>query len=381
MADTIGGSYRNGAVDRESDRSAGQSRLIFGRSLSNESEPYDEPYESKELRAHSDVTSKLIRTISEESLPREMLEGVDEEVIIDFFDEGLMKDATNNSVSDGHTDQQVRTPPPSPEPKIKAQIQDNDHSTLLKVLNDEVAADESNLSSMTPSLTELEVALSDMLEKEDHPDENAKRANTNDCKQSNYFAEGLLEPRIVPVEKRDAVDDTANRATSSNALLVDDTLERKTDQSSISLEQILGGSEPTPKTRKVSFCAWEENIMTEVDLKSNEEPEGIGKSTHDATASTVSKNSVVTRELGSSYDFFENLEDVQVNVKDNAKPGEAPDKPDRLFQNAYDADETSRKIPTPPRRRNRSSGILKEPVRIVESHHDEAEPYSNDRLI
>ncbi|EZA48930.1 hypothetical protein X777_12968 [Ooceraea biroi] len=366
VLDTIGGSCRNGAVVRESDRSAGQSRLIFGRSLSNESEPYDEPYESKELRAHSDVTSKLIRTISEESLPREMLEGVDEEVIVDFFDEGLAKDATGNLVKDGHPDQPARTPPPSPEPKIKAQILDNDHSSLLKVLNDEAAVDGSNLSSMTPSLTELEVALSDMLEKEDQPDESAKSENTNgDCKQ--ILAERILEPRIVPVEKRNAIDEIMDRPTTND--------ERKTDQSSTSLEQILGDSDSTPKTRKVSFCIWEERVMTEVDLKNDEKPE-TSESTCGAAASAISKK------LGSSCDFFENLGEVNAKDKVSTKSvGEAPEKPDRLFHNLDDAAEILQQIPTPPRRRNRSSGVMKEPVRIVESHHEEPDPYPNDRLI
>jgi len=311
LADTIGGSCRNGAV-RESDRSAGQSRLIFGRSLSNESEPYDEPYESKELRAHSDLTSTLIRAISEESLPREMLEGVDDEMVVDFFDEGLVREARD--------EQRARTPPPSPEPRIKARILSNDHSGLLKVLNDE--ADDSNLSSMTPSLTELEVALSDMLEKEDQPEENAKR---------------LFEARILPAEKHDAAfDDVMDRSTFVDAPPNFD-LERRTDQS-VSLEQILG--EPTPKTRKVSFCAWEEKV----------EPETTGP-----------ESSVVG-----------NLEVVEVNVKDSAKS----------FPDLEDAAEASQQIPTPPRRRNKSSSVAKESTKTAENQHEEANPaYLNDRLI
>jgi hypothetical protein len=341
LADTIGGSCRNGAVVRESDRSTGQSRLIFGRSLSNESEPYDDPYESKELRAHSDVTSTLIRTISEESLPREMLEGVDEEVVVNFFDEGLLREAR-----DGSPDQRARTPPPSPEPKIKARILSNDHSSLLKVLNDEAAADDSNLSSMTPSLTELEVALSDMLEKEDQPEENAKRG-----------AEEFFEARIVPAEKRNAFDDVMDRPN------LDFMAERRTDQS-VSLEQILGDS--TPKTRKVSFCAWEEKVMTEVDLRNDEEPETRSGSM-----------------VGSESSLIGHLEIVEVNVKDSAKSA-TTGKPDRSFPDldAFpDAVETSQQIPTPPRRRNKSSSVAKEPMKIAEGQNEEADPYPNDRLI
>lgn len=368
MADTIGGSCRNGVVIRESDRSD-QSRLIFGRSLSNESEPYDDPYESKELRAHSDVTNKLIRTISEESLPQEMLEGADEE-IIDFFDEKLAKDATNESKKDCQ-EQRMKTPPPSPEPKIKAQILDNDHSTLLKVLNDE-AADGSNLSSMTPSLTELEAALSDMLEKEDQPDE-AKRETTNGDLKQIEPTEKLLEPKIIPVNKHNVVDrDMPDQHSSvSDDILVDKTLEHKTsDQSSVSLEQILGDSTSTPKKRKISFCTWEEKIMTDVDLKDNEESE---------TKSLDVKSAGVMSELESTPEFFQ---DIEINSKGSAKfTGEAPEKPSRLFQNLENATEDSKQIPTPPRRKNKSLGSTKESVKIIENYPEDLDACPNDRLI
>lgn len=366
MADTIGGSCRNGVVIRESDRSD-QSRLIFGRSLSNESEPYDDPYESKELRAHSDVTNKLIRTISEESLPREMLEGADEE-IIDFFDEKLAKDTTNELKKDCR-EQRTKTPPPSPEPKIKAQILDNDHSTLLKVLNDE-AADESNLSSMTPSLTELEAALSDMLEREDQPEETARRENASgDFKQTE---EKLLEPKIIPVDKHNVVNkDTPGQHSSvSDDILVDKTLEHETsDQSSVSLEQILGDSTSAPKKRKISFCTWDEKIMTDVDLKNNE---GSRAMNLDA------KSPDVTSKLGSTSGFFQ---DIEINSKDNAKfsAGEAPEKPSRSFQNLENVTEDPKQIPTPPRRKNKSLGSTKESVKIVENYPEDSRP--NDRLI
>lgn len=369
MADTIGGSCRNGTVVRESDR-FDQSRLIFGRSLSNESEPYDDPYESKELRAHSDITNKLIRTISEESLPQEMLEGVDEE-IVDFFDEKLAKDATNRLKKDCQ-DQRTKTPPPSPEPKIKAQILDNDHSTLLKMLNDE-AADESNLSSMTPSLTELEAALSDMLEKEDHP-ETAKQNDTDggQCKQ-NPVAEKLLEPKIVPVEKQKSVDEseTDQHRSASDDILVDGICEPKTEQLSVSLEQILGDSKSTPKKRKVSFCAWEEKVMMEVENGDVlETSENIGKATN------TDNKSVVQSKPGSSADLFENIgtntKGSEVSIRETSE--------NKSLQNFENTAENSEQIPTPPRRKNKSSGVIKESIRI-ENYPDDPDLRPNDRLI
>lgn len=381
--DTIEGSCRNGAVIRESDR-FDQSRLIFGRSLSNESEPYDDPYESKELRAHCDVTNKLIKTISEESLPQEMLEGVDEE-IVDFFDEKLAKDATNKLKKDCQN-QRVKTPPPSPEPKIKAQILDNDHSTLLKVLNDE-AIDGSNLSSMTPSLTELEAALSDMLEKEDQPDEIMKRESTSEeCKQTPV--EKLLEPEIVPVEKHNAIDRSVSDQCRSinDDILVDSTPENKTDRLSVSLEQLLGDSTSTStsKKRKVSFCTWEEKVesMMGIDLKNDEElshnemPQNLDEAT-----SPDLKDSAVKSELGSSSDFFEG---IAADIKDIASStqGEAPEKPSRLIQNLDDLTEDLEQIPTPPRRKNKSLSVTKESVRTpLDNYHENSDLGLNDRLI
>lgn len=306
-----------------------------------------------------------------------MLEGVDEE-IIDFFDEKLAKDTTNESKKDCQ-EQRMKTPPPSPEPRIKAQIVDNDHSTLLKVLNDE-AADGSNLSSMTPSLTELEAALSDMLEKEDQPDEIAKRENTNlrDLKQTEPV-EKLLEPKIVPVDKHNAVNRNMSdqHSSVSDDILVDKTLEHKTsDQSSVSLDQILGDSTPTPKKRKVSFCTWEEKVMTNVDLKNNEEREA--KNINE-TASLDVKSSVVTPELGSTSEFFG---DTEINNKDYAKSiEEAPEKPSRLFQNLENVAEDLKQIPTPPRRKNKSLNSTQESVRMIENYPEDPDPRPNDRLI
>lgn len=300
-----------------------------------------------------------------------MLEGVDEE-IIDFFDEKQTKDTTNELKKDCQ-EQRMKTPPPSPEPKIKAQILDNDHSNLLKVLNDE-AADGSNLSSMTPSLTELEAALSDMLEKEDQPDEIAKREYTNGDSKQVDSTEKLLEPKIIPVDRHNAVnrDMPDQHSSVSDDILVDKTSEHKTsDQSSVSLEQILGDSTSTPKKRKESFCPWEEKVMMDDDLKNNEESEAKNLDI---------KSSVVMPELrGSTSEFFG---DIEINSKDSAKfIGEAPEKPSRVFQNLEDVAEDSKQIPTPPRRKNKSLGSTKDSVRIIENYSEDPDPGPNDRLI
>lgn len=137
----------------------------------------------------------LTRSISEESFPSALMEDPDE---VDFFEDKVVKD-TKNEITKIREEleavkNEVKTPPSSPEPKIKPELQSNDHSTLLKVLRDE--ADDSNLSSMTPSLTELEAALSDMLEKQDEhldvPDEIPK-----DTLERSF--EIPIEPKIIPL--------------------------------------------------------------------------------------------------------------------------------------------------------------------------------------
>jgi hypothetical protein len=245
---------------------------------------------------------------------------------------------------------------------------------LLKVLNDE-AADESNLSSMTPSLTELEVALSDMLEKEEQPDETTKRENSDgDCKQNS--SQKLLEPDIVPVEKHSAIDRSAadQHRSANDDILVDRTPEHKTHQLSVSLEQILGDLEPMPKQRKVSFCAWEEKVMADVELKNNKESE-VPESTSKLT-NPDSKDSIVKSELGSSSNFFEN---ITTSIKDTSLVEEASEKSSKLFQNLEDIAEDLEQIPTPPRRKNKSLGVTKESVKAIENYPEDPRP--NDRLI
>lgn len=148
----------------------------------------------------SDCLPKMLtKSISEESFPSALLEDTDE---VDFFDEKIVKD-TKNEITKIREELeavkvQVKTPPPSPELKIKPDWLDNqlsDHSTLLKVLRDEV--DESNLSSMTPSLTELEAALSDMLETEGQQENNEHHLH-NDLLPLKS-TEMSIEPKIVPL--------------------------------------------------------------------------------------------------------------------------------------------------------------------------------------
>ncbi|KAF7387212.1 hypothetical protein HZH68_012889 [Vespula germanica] len=183
------------------DRSNSKRMMIFGRSLSNESEPCDPnemSCETKELRPRD--TSKIISTISEESLSSETL--IDKDKFIEDEERDLKM-------------KKMKTPPPSPENKIKSDNNDNEHSVLLKVLKEE-AADGSNFSSMTPSLTELEVALSDISLS---PSKNEE-----------------IETTLITIEKKNCKE----RLSVS----LDDILKPKISSNN--------------NRRKVSFCAWEE---------------------------------------------------------------------------------------------------------------------------
>lgn len=208
VLDTIGGSSEQGKA--ESDR--------FGQS--------SYPVEAAEL-----ATTALIRTISEESLPREMLEEPD-----DFFDEKLAKDARNNMKKRLDDWETGGTPPPSPEPRIKSLL-DPDHSTLFKILNKEEGAEESNVSSMTPSLTELEAALSDMLEKEE----------PQEARPSNEQVPKILEPVIEELNDRSGARD----------------------------RQLGTEGERKVAGRKVSFCSWEESIAATEPRRSEAGPPNL----------------------------------------------------------------------------------------------------------
>jgi hypothetical protein len=215
-----------------------------------------------------------------------------------------------------------------------------------------------------------------MLEKEDQPDETAKRENTNGDSKQIELMEKLLEPKIVPVDKHNAVNRNMSdqHSSVSDDILVDKTLEHKTsDQSSVSLEQILVDSTSTPKKRKVSFCTWEEKVITDVDLINNEEFEA--KNVNEATGLDI-KSSVVVPELGSTSELFG---DIEINSAKSI--GEAPEKPSRLFQSLEDVAVHSTQIPTPPRRKNKSLSSTQESVRIIENYPEDPDPRPNDRLI
>lgn len=327
--DTIG----VGGGKMEADRSD-QSGMIFRSSLSNESEPEEDAYEAKEL---SGRPASLIRTISEESLPREMLE---QQELENFFDEKLAKDAHNKLKK--NLDRKTSTPPPSPEARIKTELLDNDHSTLLKVLKDETTG-ESNPSSMTPSLTELEDALSDMLEKEDAHEPGRNEAN----------ADKLL----VPDPKID--DPKVNR---NNPVDVADhpAVQGSTAQPAVFLGQILENRKPIT-SRKVSFCAWEETLLEtddRDDREFNERP------------TDLDKNAVSRRNERGPGDLGEVVA---------CPTDQPPEKPSRMNRGLEDLIEDSENVPTPPRRRHRSLG--KRDGEIARNGSAVPEAYPNDRLI
>ncbi|XP_063986684.1 uncharacterized protein LOC135167431 [Diachasmimorpha longicaudata] len=177
-----------------------QSTKNLRRSLSNDTELFDNFEDRNTLTSLSQSDSSprvLTRSISEESFPSALMEDPDE---VDFFEDKVVKD-TRNEITKIREEleavkNEVKTPPSSPEPKIKPELQSNDHSTLLKVLRDE--ADDSNLSSMTPSLTELEAALSDMLEKQDEQLETPEN-RPEDKQISEKPLEIPIEPKIIPL--------------------------------------------------------------------------------------------------------------------------------------------------------------------------------------
>ncbi|XP_017880469.1 uncharacterized protein LOC108625184 isoform X1 [Ceratina calcarata] len=320
-----------------------QSRTIFARSPSNESEPSEEAYETKELQNRA---GGLIKTISEESLPREMLE----EDVDEFFDEKHAKDE-HNKLRKSLDEWKTSTPPPSPEPRIKPEIQDSDHSTLLKVLKEE-AADGSNLSSMTPSLNELEAALSDMLEKEDSQ-EGFKEAQTNGANKQ--ILKKLESETKEQSEANKLGEESPMKANSqisgveSDQNLVGQSAEGKSEVSA-SLKQIL---DMKAIGRKISFCSWEESVA----------------------------------KMESPDDQLEI--EVQVDSdKDNRKienvvcPTDIPpEKPSRLNRSLEDVIENTDTAPTPPRRRNRSHGMTKRVSEVTRNGSVITESLPNDRLI
>lgn len=288
-----------------------RSRSIFTRSLSIESEPNEDACETKDLQ------TGLIRSISEESLPKEMLE---EQQLDQLFDEKLAKDVHNKLKKS--LDWKTKTPPPSPEPKTRSEATDLDHSTLLKVLKEE-AAEESNLSSMTPSLTELEAALSDMLEKEE-------------C-QEGFIDEGKATESVTRTNQSSAQE-----------------CKGKND-APVSLGQILK-ERKAATGRKVSFCSWEEAVAqsgSRSDWEFTERPVDLDKR-------TVSHPN----------------DDPRDSIGDGvACPMDLPpEKPSRLNRSL---DDTVAETPTPPKRRNKSLQSVKKDGLVEEN----GSAYFNDRLI
>ncbi|XP_033183048.2 uncharacterized protein LOC117153268 isoform X2 [Bombus vancouverensis nearcticus] len=347
--DTLTGSMEG---KPETDRS-GQSRMTFARSLSNESEPNENTYEAKDLHSHA---TNLIRTISEESLPREMLE---EEQLDDFFDAKLAKNVHNN-LRKSLDDWKTNTPPPSPEPKIKSDILDADHSTLLKVLKEEIA-EESNLSSMTPSLTELEAALSDMLEKEDSQ-EASKEEN-----RSNFTDEQVVKKLELDVQrgsdtfngKMDSLSNENGGRTSDLNVVDQEMRNSNALEIPAPAKQIVEGKKLV-SGRKVSFCSWEESVAN-----------------------------METRHEQESVDYSLDLEKRNVPCLDDDRgTGDRggifldvpPEKPSRLNRSLDDLLENRNVVPTPPRRRNRSVGVVKKEFEVAQNG-TVSEHLSDDRLI
>lgn len=349
--DTIGGRGEKGVGP---DRSS-ESRMILG--LSNESEPDEDTYEAKELTGHAVV---LVRTISEESLPHEMLEV---QRMDEFFDEKFAKDA-HNQLKKSLDERNTKTPPPSPELRIKPEALDPDHSSLLKVLKEE-AAEESNLSSMTPSLTELEAALSDMLEKEEPQDGAKDEVKMNGSKEG--ALEKLTEPEIVPVELGDFKDNDFEGGPRIEAAgragdLVGQESKRK-NEAPVSLGQILEDRKPITG-RKVSFCAWEESVQeTEAgdDREFTERPKDLDKN-------TVSHP-------------YEGWGRVSSGVGPRNAADLPPEKPSRLNRGLDDLLEVPEVVPTPPRRRNKIVGVAKRDIGGNQNGAAITDVYSNDRLI
>ena len=380
---------------RKSDSETGDPGKILRRSLSNESEPFDS-YEEKEL-ALDLQHSRIHRTISEESLPREMLEAVDSDLDRvdddqedDFFEEKVVKNVLNNITKDStainDTKEVLKTPPPSPEPKIKAEILGNDHSTLLKVLQEEAAtAAGSNLSSMTPSLTELEVALSDMLEKRDEQEDPEDPFNEKDSlDQENSLEkkedsrsksteprspEKLIEPCIVPIEKERKFQENRDEFTDSK------------DSKKLEVSQDSGFNcndleESRPSEEKVKIVAVELKAGSVINNSEN------NKSLFEMDKETLSDSS---KDNLKSYKILSFSFDSKDSKDENNLGDKTPEKPSRMHRiNLTDSVENDGNAPTPPRRRHRSgSSILKENVcrDTKNGSREDEDPYANDRLI
>lgn len=343
---------RGGVEQRDAEPETGKPRRrsSLKRTLSNESEPFDS-YEEKELREtastalRSNSGLELVgRSISEESLPEEMIVDATRPLEDDGPDEEsnnkIEKPVALASIIEKSDD--TKTPPPSPEPKIKPDIFDNDHSTLLKVLRDE--AEESNLSSMTPSLTELEAALSDMLERDD---------DNQSPPKSSEETETTLPIESAPAER-------AIEAPIEPKIVQTDCEKDKHSRVSVSLKNILGG--PEDRTRKNNSTVQPEaSEIGEIGPRT-----GDGRLDHGEAGKSVGRN------CG---------DDCLTGDMPTTEP---PEKPSRLHQvTVGESAEVFEKVPTPPRRRNRGSvGAVRDNFRrSIERAATPENPYPNDRLI
>ncbi|XP_043463365.1 myb-like protein X isoform X2 [Leptopilina heterotoma] len=314
---------------------------------------------SQEKESNSDIEScekkesRIHRTISQESLPREMLEAVDSDLDKadddqeDDFEKKLAKDVQNritkNVVGTKESDREIlSTPPSTPEPKIKADVLENDHSTLLKVLQEEAA-------SSPPSLLELEIALSDMLEKEEDHDDSLEIREDDSTYMETKPIENLIEPCIVPLEKERTFTDK-----KSDIAIQEDEKKCQNPESNNSAKD------------KVKIVA--------VELKNTDNGRPFEKKKqvlHD-----LSENS------GNSYNILSYSKEFQT---EKIRGEEAPEKPSRMHRiNFANFVENVDNVPTPPRRRHRSgSSILKENVCRAKNNRysQNEESYVNDRLI
>lgn len=326
-------------------------------SLSNESEPF-ENYEEKELTQSSSLIKKLSRTISDESLPDEMASSV----VNDSFDNKKGSDLLKNGINSSLVDS--KTPPPSPEPKIRANILDNESKIGLRIgrglkknSNDDEAG--SNFSSMTPSLTELEAALSDMLEKEE---KEPVIEIVDDCQGTNLTHElnvvktvddGPIEPKIFS-KMNDGGEIISKRR-------------RKEGETNISLGEIFRYGET-----KIGFC--DKKLIGKNPFEdSDDEGESMGDK----------------KSFGDSDSRFENR-------SKNPFDPEPPEKPSRLINRnqiveTFEENETEdRRTPTPPQRKNKHGTISPVSKKINNDFGNESEfpiegnssvPHPNDRLI
>ncbi|XP_016845524.1 nucleolar and coiled-body phosphoprotein 1 [Nasonia vitripennis] len=193
--------------------------------------------------ANDSAAAAVQRTISEESLPREMLvdeeeEEEEEDVEQESFDvEKSAKDASNELTrqTSANESENFSTPPLSPETKSQASSSSNpscptksqqrNPGSAEPTAASAVAAVESgdNLTSMTPSLMELEAALSDMLERKDEEERRASEESgqqrrllqvdeeeeeeQEEEKEEDKSSDKSPEPQIVPVKRNRPLED------------------------------------------------------------------------------------------------------------------------------------------------------------------------------